>query len=80
MKRMMALRLRGETYNSEGLVSSLGARQSGLALLRFADFEADAKWLSQAQALAAELRQTQPEVAQRHKDRWMQSREAFLNG
>jgi RecG-like helicase len=58
----------------------LGARQSGLALLRFADFEADAKWLSQAQALAAELRQTQPEVAQRHKDRWMQSREAFLNG
>jgi ATP-dependent DNA helicase RecG len=58
----------------------LGARQSGLALLRFADFEADAKWLSQAQALAAELRQTQPEVAQRHKDRWMQSRETFLNG
>jgi ATP-dependent DNA helicase RecG len=58
----------------------LGARQSGLALLRFADFEADAQWLAQAQALAAELRQNQPEVAQRHKDRWMQGREAFLNG
>jgi hypothetical protein len=51
-----------------------------LALLRFADFEADAQWLAQAQALAADLRQNQPEVAQRHKDRWMQGREAFLNG
>ncbi len=58
----------------------LGARQSGLALLRFADFEADALWLAQAQTLAAELRQNQPELAQRHKDRWMQGREAFLNG
>ena len=58
----------------------LGARQSGLALLRFADFEADAQWLAQAQDLATELRQNQPEVAQRHKDRWMQGREAFLNG
>jgi ATP-dependent DNA helicase RecG len=58
----------------------LGARQSGLALLRFADFEADAQWLARAQDLATELRQHQPEVAQRHKDRWMQGREAFLNG
>ena len=58
----------------------LGARQSGLALLRFADFEADAQWLAQAQDLATELRQHQPEVAQKHKDRWMQGREAFLNG
>jgi hypothetical protein len=36
--------------------------------------------LAQAQTLAVELRQNQPEVAQRHKDRWMQAREAFLNG
>lgn len=58
----------------------LGARQSGLALLRFADFEADAHWLAQAQTLAVALRRNQPDVAQRHKDRWMQGRQAFLNG
>lgn len=58
----------------------LGARQSGLSLLRFADLEADAFWVSQARELARELRLKCPEVAQRHIDRWMQGREAFLNG
>jgi ATP-dependent DNA helicase RecG len=58
----------------------LGARQSGLALLRFADFEADAQWVERAQQLAAELKAHHPEVAQRHKTRWMQEREAYLNG
>jgi len=58
----------------------LGARQSGLALLRFADFEADALWVERAQLLAAELKAHHPEVAQRHKQRWMQDREAYLYG
>ena len=58
----------------------LGARQSGLSLLRFADFEADAQWVEQAKALSTVLREQQPEVAQHHMNRWMQSREAFLNG
>lgn len=58
----------------------LGARQSGLSLLRFADFEADAHWVSRAKDLARELRNEHPEIAQRHMDRWMQGREAYLNG
>lgn len=58
----------------------LGARQSGLSLLRFADFEADAHWVEKAKALCEDLRTQQPEVAKCHMDRWMQSREAFLNG
>ncbi len=58
----------------------LGARQSGLSLLRFADFEADAHWVDRAKELARELRQHHPEIAQHHIDRWMQGREAYLNG
>lgn len=58
----------------------LGARQSGLSLLRFADFEADAHWITRAKELAQTLRQDHPDVAQRHVDRWMQGREAYLNG
>lgn len=58
----------------------LGARQSGLSLLRFADFEADADWVERAKALALELRANYPEIAQHHVERWMQGREAYLNG
>jgi len=58
----------------------LGARQSGMSLLRFADFEADAHWVSCAKELATELRSQNPKVAQHHVQRWMQSREAYLNG
>jgi len=58
----------------------LGARQSGLSLLRFADFEADAYWVERAKELAQVLRREQPEVAQNHINRWMQGREAYLNG
>lgn len=58
----------------------LGARQSGLSLLRFADFEADAHWVTRAKELARTLRQDHPDIAQRHVDRWMQGREAYLNG
>ena len=57
----------------------LGARQSGLSLLRFADFEADEAWVERARELAATLRTQNPEVAQAHTDRWMRGREAFLN-
>jgi len=57
----------------------LGARQSGLSLLRFADFEADEAWVARARELAATLRAQHPEVDLKHTDRWMQGREAFLN-
>lgn len=58
----------------------LGARQSGLSLLRFADFEADEAWVARARECAAGLRRDAPEAAQAHLLRWMQGREAFLNG
>lgn len=58
----------------------LGSRQSGLALLRFADYESDAQWVAHARELAARLRQHHPEIAQAHLDRWMQGRQEFLNG
>ncbi|UOD49335.1 ATP-dependent DNA helicase RecG [Orrella daihaiensis] len=58
----------------------LGARQSGLSLLRFADFEADAHWVTRAKELAQRLRQEYPDIARRHINRWMQGREAYLNG
>ncbi len=58
----------------------LGARQSGLSLLRFADFEADAHWVEQAKLLAAQLRSKDSAIALNHVERWMQGRDAYLNG
>ena len=58
----------------------LGARQSGLALLRFADYQADAYWVEQARALATKLLENHPESAQAHLDRWMPNRHSYLNG
>ena len=58
----------------------LGARQSGLSLLRFADIEADAVWVSRAKELAVNMRRELPDIAQRHMDRWMQGRDNYLNG
>jgi ATP-dependent DNA helicase RecG len=58
----------------------LGARQSGLALLRFADFEADALWVTRAREMALELRARYPQIAAQHAQRWMLGRDVFLNG
>ncbi|HEY0295112.1 MAG TPA: ATP-dependent DNA helicase RecG [Bordetella sp.] len=56
----------------------LGTRQSGLALLRFADIELDAAIAEQAREAAAWLRQHDPKAVQAHLDRWMRGREDFL--
>jgi ATP-dependent DNA helicase RecG len=56
----------------------LGTRQSGLALLRFADLDADIAIVEQARQAAAWLRQAYPEAAQSHLARWMRGREDFL--
>lgn len=56
----------------------LGKRQSGLALLRFADLEADADLAERARELAARLRAHHPEIASAHLNRWMRGREDFL--
>ena len=49
----------------------LGARQSGDALLRFADLAEDSRLLQQARAVAPRLLQQQPQAAQAHVQRWL---------
>ncbi|NDV11981.1 ATP-dependent DNA helicase RecG [Crenobacter caeni] len=56
----------------------LGARQSGVPMLRFADLEADSGLLEEARALAPELLSRMPEVAHAHLARWLAGREHFL--
>jgi ATP-dependent DNA helicase RecG len=49
----------------------LGVRQSGQALLRFADLNADEDLLEQARAAAAWLTTDFPDHARAHQQRWM---------
>lgn len=56
----------------------LGARQSGQAMLRFANLEQDQILVEQTRHLAAQLLHIAPDVAQAHLMRWMAGREDFL--
>jgi len=56
----------------------LGARQSGVPLLRFADLNRDLDLLEQARAAAATLPRDQPEAARRHLARWLGARHDYL--
>jgi ATP-dependent DNA helicase RecG len=56
----------------------LGARQSGQALLRFADLERDADRVEQARDMALRMLRDHPEDARRHVERWMGQRAEFL--
>ncbi|MCP5285051.1 MAG: ATP-dependent DNA helicase RecG [Burkholderiaceae bacterium] len=56
----------------------LGARQSGDALLRFADLAEDDALLQAARALAPRLLQEQPDAARAHVARWLGARSEFL--
>ena len=56
----------------------LGARQSGQAMLRFADLEKDQWLVERARDLAAVLLAQQPAVAEAHLARWLGEREDFL--
>src|SRR5512132_2113894 len=49
----------------------LGARQSGVPLLRFADLERDADLIEQARDAADELLRVDPAAAQSHLARWL---------
>jgi len=57
----------------------LGARQSGVAMLRFADINADEALLNQARLTADELLSDFPEAAQLHLQRWMENKHDFLH-
>ena len=56
----------------------MGARQSGDALLRFADLQEDAALLQHARAVAPKLLAEQPAAAQAHVERWLASRVEYL--
>jgi len=56
----------------------MGARQSGDALLRFADLEEDAPLLQQARALAPQLLARHPAAAQAQVARWLDTRADYL--
>jgi ATP-dependent DNA helicase RecG len=56
----------------------MGARQSGDALLRFADLADDAPLLQRARALAPRLLDTHPQAAEAHVQRWLGSRSEYF--
>ncbi|MEN3811026.1 ATP-dependent DNA helicase RecG [Chromobacterium piscinae] len=56
----------------------LGARQSGLPMLRFADLEQDQALLEAARDLAPQLLERWPREAEAHLERWLAGREQFL--
>ena len=56
----------------------LGARQSGDALLRFADLATDAPLLEWARALAPQMLAQHPELAARHVARWLGGKADYL--
>ena len=56
----------------------LGARQSGLPMLRFADLERDEDLLDAARRVAGELLRDYPEAAKRHLHRWLGRKSEYL--
>jgi ATP-dependent DNA helicase RecG len=56
----------------------LGARQSGAALLRFADLATDSALLAWARELAPELLDRHPILAERHVTRWLGTKSEYL--
>ena len=56
----------------------LGARQSGVPLLRFADLEQDAALVERARDVAQRLLTDAPDVARAHAQRWLAGRESYL--
>jgi ATP-dependent DNA helicase RecG len=57
----------------------LGARQSGAALLRFADPLEDEALLLEARRVAERLLDSHPDAAARHVERWLGGRSHYLN-
>jgi ATP-dependent DNA helicase RecG len=56
----------------------LGARQSGVPMLRFADLSADVDLLDAAREAAATLLAENPQAARAHLNRWLGARGEFL--
>jgi ATP-dependent DNA helicase RecG len=56
----------------------LGARQSGVPLLRFADLERDVALIERARDAADELLRREPAAAQAHLERWLSGKQDFF--
>ncbi|MCX7184112.1 MAG: ATP-dependent DNA helicase RecG [Nitrosospira sp.] len=56
----------------------LGARQSGVPMLRFADLELDTDLLAAARTVAEEMLRDHPAAAQRHLQRWLGEKSEYL--
>jgi ATP-dependent DNA helicase RecG len=56
----------------------LGARQSGVPMLRFADVNADVDILEAARDAAQALLQSKPGVVELHLQRWLGGRQNYL--
>lgn len=56
----------------------LGARQSGAAMLRFADLQTDVQWLEWARRVAPQMLDRHPQLAETHLHRWLGSRHDYL--
>ncbi|XXQ67438.1 ATP-dependent DNA helicase RecG [Neisseriaceae bacterium B1] len=67
-----------QDLNIRGPGEFLGARQSGMPMLRFADLQQDLALLEQARELAPQLIDEQPEIVVQHLARWLGSKEGFL--
>ena len=57
----------------------LGARQSGVAMLRFADLSVDEDLLDLARTTADELLSDYPDAARAHLHRWMSNKQDYLH-
>jgi ATP-dependent DNA helicase RecG len=57
----------------------LGARQSGMPLLRFADLQRDAELVEHARAVAVQLLSENPQAARQHVQRWYATDNRFLS-
>ena len=64
--------------NLRGPGELLGARQSGVPMLRFADLAVDLDLLDAARDAAEQLLREQPEAAQAHLARWLGGRNEYL--
>ena len=73
----MASRSHARIYVCAAPAQFIGARQSGLPLLRYADLQ-DSALVEQARRLADELLHDAPEMADAHLQRWLGGREELL--
>ena len=67
-----------QDLNIRGPGEFLGARQSGVPMLRFANLEEDLHLLEKAREIAPQLIENRPDIVEAHLNRWLASREGYL--